>query len=61
MYSYRESSKMRFGTLNVKGSLQGAAGVRLHVKRCIFVLLIAIFMFLRDVYIWGVDVLQGGF
>ena len=32
MYSYRESSKMRFGTLNVKGSLQGASGVRLYVK-----------------------------
>ena len=32
MYSYRESSKMRFGTLNVKGSLQGAAGVRWHFE-----------------------------
>ena len=28
MYTYRESSKMRFGTFNVKGSLQGATGVR---------------------------------
>mmetsp|Transcript_1852 Transcript_1852/g.2256 ORF Transcript_1852/g.2256 Transcript_1852/m.2256 type:complete len:230 (+) Transcript_1852:482-1171(+) len=26
IYSYRESSKLRFGTLNAKGSLQGAAG-----------------------------------
>ena len=30
MYSYRESGKMRFGTLNVKGSLQGATGVSCH-------------------------------
>ena len=34
MYSYRESSKMRIGTLNVKGSLQGASGVHLNVKFC---------------------------
>ena len=27
MYSYRESGKMRFGTLNVKGSLRSATGV----------------------------------
>ena len=27
MYTYRESSKMRFGTLNIKGSLQGTTGV----------------------------------
>ena len=27
MHTYRESSKMRFGTLNIKGSLQGTTGV----------------------------------
>ena len=33
MYTYRESSKMRFETLNVKGSLQEATGVRQYFKR----------------------------
>ena len=28
MYTYRESSKTRFGTLNIKDSLQGTTGVR---------------------------------
>ena len=35
MYSYRESSKMRFGTLNVKGSIQGAPGVSCHCVQCL--------------------------
>ena len=35
MYSYRESSKMRFGTLNIKGSLQGKTGVLLLFKCCL--------------------------
>ena len=30
MFSYRESGKMRFGTLNVKGLIQGAPGVSHH-------------------------------
>ena len=38
MYSYRESSKMRFGTLNVKGSIQGAPGVSRHCVQCLLVL-----------------------
>ena len=37
MYSYRESSKMRFGTLNVKGSIQGAPGVSRHCVQCLLV------------------------
>ena len=35
MYSYRESGKMRFGTLNVKGSIQGAPGVSCHCVQCL--------------------------
>ena len=35
MYSCRESSKMRFGTLNIKGSLQGKTGVLLLFKCCL--------------------------
>ena len=38
MYSYRESSKMRFGTLNVKGSIQGAPGVSRHCVQRLLVL-----------------------
>ena len=30
MFSYRESGKMRFGTLNVKGLIQGVPGVSLY-------------------------------
>ena len=37
MHSYRESSKMRFGTLNVKGSIQGAPGVSRHCVQCLLV------------------------
>ena len=37
MYSYRESGKMRFGTLNVKGSIQGAPGVSRHCVQCLLV------------------------
>ena len=35
IYSYRESSKMRFGTLNIKGSLQGKKGVLMLFKFCL--------------------------
>ena len=40
MYTYRESSKMRFGTLNIKGSLQGTMGVCCEFKCCLL-------------YVWG--------
>ena len=42
MYSYRESTKMRFGTLNIKGSLQGKTGVLKLFRLCLPVSLVVI-------------------
>ena len=44
MYSYRESGKMRFGTLNVKGSLRSATGVSYPYLQLLFSLMHTMFM-----------------
>ena len=45
MFSYRESGKMRFGTLNVKGLIQGVPGVSHHCVYCLLVLYLLTIMF----------------
>jgi len=45
MFSYRESGKMRFGTLNVKGLIQGVPGVIHHCVYCLLVLYLLTIMF----------------
>ena len=45
MFSYRESGKMRFGTLNVKGLIQGVPGVSHHCVYCLHVLYLLTIMF----------------
>ena len=42
MFSYRESSKMRFGTLNIKGSLQGKTEVLKLFRFCLYVYLVVL-------------------